>query len=181
MKRSLRCLQWSLFASSLALLGYAAFVAADAWAFERTAVRRLETLRVAPAFFQGAPPAPSDLIGLLQVPRLDLSVIVIEGTGPKTLRRAAGHIEGTRLPGQPGNVGVSAHRDTFFRPLRNVQVNDRITLTTPLAEYEYRVSSTKVVEPEDVSVLDSTETETLTLVRNGDPHARYLLPVLFRG
>jgi sortase A len=55
-----------------------------------------------------------------------------------------GHIPGTALPGQPGNVGISGHRDTFFRPLRNIQTNDIITLTTLLGAYRYRVVSTQV-------------------------------------
>jgi sortase A len=34
---------------------------------------------------------------------------------------AAGHIDRTALPGTTGNVGIAAHRDTFFRPLREVR------------------------------------------------------------
>jgi sortase A len=56
------------------------------------------------------------------------------------------------------------HRDTFFRPLRNIQRNDIITLTTLGGEYRYRVVSTKVVGPYDIAVLDSDENEILTLV-----------------
>ena len=80
------------------------------------------------------------------------------------LRRAAGHISGTAFPGGPGNVGIAAHRDTYFRPLRNVRKDDVITLTTAAAEYRYRVVSTQVVEPGDTSVLDSSGDEVLTLV-----------------
>jgi len=88
----------------------------------------------------------------------------MEGTSSATLRRAAGHISGTALPGQPGNVGISAHRDTFFRPLRNIRRNDLITLTTALGEYRYRVVSTRVVSPQDVAVLDPAGNQILTLV-----------------
>jgi sortase A len=99
-----------------------------------------------------------------EIARLGLSVIIIEGDDGKTLRRAAGHVRGTALPGQLGNVGITAHRDTFFRPLRNIQLDDVITLTTLQGEYRYRVVSTKVVRPADVAVLDSTGGEILTLV-----------------
>jgi sortase A len=68
------------------------------------------------------------------------------------------------MPGVPGNVAIAAHRDTFFRPLRNIRKNDIITLTTVGAEYRYRVVSTKVVDPEDVSVLNPSDNEILTLV-----------------
>ncbi len=87
-----------------------------------------------------------------------------EGVDTLTLRRAAGHIPGTALPGQPGNVGIAGHRDRFFRPLRNIRRNDIITLTTLLGEYRYRVVSTKIVSPSDVGVLDPSVNEILTLV-----------------
>ncbi len=104
------------------------------------------------------------LIGRIDIERLGVSVIVIEGSSPTVLRRAAGHIEGTALPGQPGNVGISAHRDTFFRPLRNIRKNDVITLTTPNGEYRYRVLSTQVVNPRDIAVLSPNGDQVLTLV-----------------
>ena len=106
----------------------------------------------------------SGLIGRIEIARLGLSVMVIEGDDGKTLRRAAGHVPGTALPGQHGNVGITAHRDTFFRPLRNIQMDDVITLTTLQGIYHYRVVSTKVVSPGDVEVLNSTGGEVLTLV-----------------
>ena len=104
------------------------------------------------------------LIGRMKIERLGISVVVIEGINSKTLQRAAGHIPGTALPGEPGNVGISAHRDTFFRPLRNIKGNDVITVTTPNGEFQYRVVSTQIVKPADVAVLKQTEQEVLTLV-----------------
>jgi sortase A len=106
----------------------------------------------------------SGLIGRIEIARLGLSVMVIEGDDGKTLRRAAGHVPGTALPGQLGNVAITAHRDTFFRPLRKIQTDDVITLTTLQGVYRYRVVSTKIVSPQDVEVLDSTDGEVLTLV-----------------
>src|SRR5260370_589049 len=77
---------------------------------------------------------------------------------------AVGHIPGTAVPGQTGNVGISGHRDTFFRPLRNIRQNDTITVTTLVGEYRYRVVSTKIVGPSDVAVLGRSGKEILTLV-----------------
>ena len=91
-------------------------------------------------------------------------MIVVEGISATTLRRVVGHISGTALQGHPGNVGISGHRDTYFRPLRNIRRNDTITLTTLLGEYRYRVVSTQVVGPDDVAVLDPNGNEILTLV-----------------
>ena len=153
-------------------------VLVDAWNFQRAERRQFEGLlvdRIAlPAATKLSPlAAPGGLIGLIDIPRLGLSVIVIEGTGSATLRRAAGHIPGTALPGQSGNVGISGHRDTFFRPLRNIRRNDIITLTTLLGEYRYRVVSTKIVSPSDVAVLDPGGSEL--------SHPGHLLSVLLRG
>ena len=160
------------------MLAYCGFVVTDAWIFqqkERGQLRRLLEERhsgngaIRQTVFPGSPrtepPAVNgSLIGRIEIPRLGLSVIVIEGTSRIALRRAVGHIPGTALPGSPGNVGISGHRDTFFRPLRNIRRNDIITLTTLLGEYRYRVVSTKVVGPDDVAVLDPSGNEVLTLV-----------------
>jgi sortase A len=145
-------------------LGYYGFVTVDAWAFEQRENRAFDRL----LNNQATPRLPaivsSGLIGRIDIQRLGVSVIVVEGISAKILRRAAGHIPSTALPGQPGNVGISAHRDTFFRSLRNIKQNDVITLTTLQSAYRYRVVSTKIVGPNDVAVLDGRGNETLTLV-----------------
>src|SRR5215470_17707475 len=68
------------------------------------------------------------IVGRLEIPRLHLSVVVREGAGPGILAVSAGHIEGTALPGNSGNMGIAAHRDTFFGPLREIRPNDLITV-----------------------------------------------------
>jgi sortase A len=158
---------WSqriLFASGILMLGYCGFVLVDRWVFQKQETADLE--RFVPQAQVTAPAAvgPDGLIGRIQIERLGISVVLLEGTSNKTLRRAVGHIAGTALPGQSGNVGIAGHRDTFFRPLRNVQADDLITLTTPGGEYRYRVVSTKIVSPNNVAVLDSDGNQILTLV-----------------
>lgn len=105
-----------------------------------------------------------DLVGRLEVPRLDLSVMVMEGTASKTLRLGAGHVPGTAFPGTAGNVAIAAHRDTFFRGLKDIKKNDAIRLTTSQGILDYRVSSTMIVNPKDVEVLRPQSVEMLTLV-----------------
>jgi sortase A len=68
------------------------------------------------------------------------------------------------MPGQQGNVAITGHRDTFFRPLRNIHNDDEITLTTLDGTYRYLVESTQVVAPEDTQVLDNSSDTILTLV-----------------
>ena len=178
LRRLLRWSQGVLLGCAAVTLGYCAFVLIDTRVFQgresRDFQRLLEDQRVtggdSPFAARLSPPkvpgtsAMSGLIGRIEIARLGLSVMVIEGDDGKALRRAAGHVPGTSLPGQRGNVGITAHRDTFFRPLRNIQMDDVITVTTLEGTYRYRVVATKVVSPEDVSVLDSTGDEILTLV-----------------
>ncbi len=109
--------------------------------------------------------SPGSLIGRVQVSRIGLSTVLLEGTGSRNLRLAAGHIPGTALPGEPGNVGIAGHRDTFFRSLQKIRDNDIITLTTPRGPYRYKVDTVEIVEPDDVDVLDGFSSERrLTLV-----------------
>jgi sortase A len=155
------------FVCAALLLGYCGFVMLDAWVFQQRESRVLQRL-----IAEHAPRARAltrviiakGLIGRLEIPRLGLSAILIEGDDQKTLRRAVGHIPGTPLPGQPGNVALTGHRDTFFRPLRNIRAKDIIVVTTLQGEYRYRVVSTRVVSPDNVAVLNSSDGEILTLV-----------------
>jgi sortase A len=115
---------------------------------------------------RGTTPAPSagTLLGRLEAPTVKMSINVLEGSDDGTLRRGAGHIEDTPLPGQPGNIGIAGHRDTVFRPLRDINVGDPLALTTADRTYRYRISQTLIVGPDDVYVLDPTGRPTLTLV-----------------
>jgi sortase A len=148
------------------MLGYCGFVLADASLYQKREVRRLDQLIAVAATPPKVtlPPLSGALVGRIQIPRLGLSVVVAEGVDTHTLRRAAGHIPGTGLPGQPGNIGISGHRDTFFRPLRNIRQDDIITLTTVGGIYHYRVVSISIVSPSDVGVLEPSTHEVLTLV-----------------
>ncbi len=112
----------------------------------------------------GGPAAKQSIIGRLEIPRLQIAVMVREGADESTLSRAVGHIPGTALPGAVGNVGLAGHRDTFFRALRNIRAQDVINVETTRGTYRYVVKSTKIVTPRDVSVLEASGGETLTLV-----------------
>lgn len=110
-------------------------------------------------------PKPLAVIGRILVPRLQLSAMVREGVGDDILREAVGHIPSTAFPGEPGNVALAGHRDTFFRKLRNIRQNDKIVVSTTQGEYAYQVESVKIVLPQDVSVLKPVAGEqALTLV-----------------
>jgi sortase A len=121
-------------------------------------------LKTAPSEAHSGPPAAKSVIGRLEIPRIGVAVMVREGADEGTLSRAVGHIPGTALPGAIGNVGLAGHRDTFFRALRNIRADDTISLETTDGTYQYVVKSTKIVTPRDVSVLEASGGETLTLV-----------------
>jgi sortase A len=101
---------------------------------------------------------------VLRVPKLKLEVPVYEGTSERTLNRGAGHIEGTAHVGSDGNIGIAAHRDGFFRPLKDIAPGDILYLETVRDTREYRITRVHIVEPDDVSVLAPTAAETITLV-----------------
>jgi sortase A len=161
--------RWFFLITGLLAVGYTAFHVAARYvyqAYETRVFDREVALRPAAPKDAPSPDAPArSLFGKIEIPRLNISAIVKEGVDERTLGFAAGHIPHTALPGQPGNVGVAAHRDTLFRNLKDVRRDDRITLTTLDGEYIYRVVSFQVVQPTDISVLDPSPDEmTLTLV-----------------
>jgi sortase A len=101
---------------------------------------------------------------LLRIPSLHLVVPVFEGTSEENLNRGAGRIEGTAHLGEPGNVGIAAHRDGFFRALKDVRVGQSLTLQRLDGTDTYRIVATSIVEPSDVSVLAATDKHAITLV-----------------
>jgi sortase A len=103
-------------------------------------------------------------IGMIEIPRLGLSSVVIEGDDVAALLLGVGHLADTPLPWHGGNSVLAAHRDTFFRPLAGIRRNDLIRFSTADAEFEYVVKETMIVGPTDVEVLDPTDTATLTLI-----------------
>jgi sortase A len=109
-------------------------------------------------------PSPGALIGRLEVARIGLSVIVLEGDDFRALRLGIGHVPGTPLPWGEGNSALAGHRDTFLRPLRAIRDGDRVELETPRETYHYVVDSIQIVSPDDVSVLAPAKSPSLTLV-----------------
>ena len=80
-------------------------------------------------------------IAALSIPRVHLSSVVLHGSDSQTLRRGPGHLENTALPGESGNVVIAGHRDSFFRPLRNIELGDDIFLDMPGGRFHYHVTS----------------------------------------
>ena len=115
---------------------------------------------------QAIPPAVhrGDVLGELSIPRLHFSVMVFEGDDEGILKIGASHIPGTALTPGKGNIGIAAHRDTFFRPLRLIHPRDEITLRTPAGTSRFAVTATEIVTPSRTEVLASSPGRDLTLV-----------------
>ena len=152
----------------LLALSYVGFALLDARLYQAEQARRFERALKETNLARAESPAVAvsegSPLGRVEISAVGLTVMVLEGTDEGTLRRAVGHIRGTPLPGQQGNVALAGHRDTFFRGLRKIRVNDEITLTTLSGSYHYRVGSTKVVKPEETEVLEDDGDDILTLV-----------------
>lgn len=151
-----------------------ALVTATARNLERTRVsataRDLEDDATAPEVVKAAVAEEAsglregEVVGKLEVPRIGISVMVLQGIANDTLIVGAGHVPGTPLPGADGNVAIAAHRDTFFRKLGWIMVGDRIRFATVRGTYEYVVDSTETVDPEDTQVMESRARSELTLI-----------------
>lgn len=103
-------------------------------------------------------------MALLRISKVGLEVPVLEGTDDMTLDRGVGHIPGTSLPGQEGNIGIAGHRDGFFRVLKDVGPGDMVELVTANRKDSYTIDQIVLVLPNDVSVLRPRAGGSLTLV-----------------
>lgn len=163
--RFLRPATWVLLATGLLALAYAVYVAIDIQAYQAIEQRRFERARRHPPVSNAVASVPDGgAIGQIQIPRLALTAMVVQGDSAAILQRAVGHLADTALPGEPGNIVLAGHRDTFFRPLKDVRRGDAITLKTRDGDFEYLVESTAVVPPSDVRGLAPTGGRTLTLI-----------------
>jgi sortase A len=168
------CGQYVLLVAGFSAVGYCAVAFVEAsryqdWArdqmgkasllvAEPSTTRRSETMSQ-PTALRGVA-----LVERINIPRLQISDMVAEGTSPQVLRVAVGHIQGTALPGQAGNVALAAHRDTFFRHLGDLKSGDLIRITVPGRQYLYSVEFTDVVLPNETWVLQPSAGQSLTLV-----------------
>ena len=103
-------------------------------------------------------------IGILRIDRLSVEAPIYAGTSEEVLDRGVGWVDGTARPGGAGNVGLAAHRDGFFRALKDVQIGDRVVTVTGAGESEYTITALEIVSPNDVHVLAPADAARLTLI-----------------
>jgi sortase A len=128
--------------------------ATDLWAAHRQDELSRQLITGAQPFADHAV-ARGKALTRLEVPRLGIDVVVVEGTTAEALRNGAGHYEDTAYPGERGNASIAGHRTTYGAPFNRIDElvpGDRIILTTPLERHTYRVIVRPwTVEPTDWS------------------------------
>ncbi len=120
-------------------------------------------------------------LAMLKIERLNVEAPIYLGTDRITLDRGLGVVRGTAHPDEVGNISLSGHRDSFFRPLKDIKLGDRIEMRTVKGIQDFEVTDISIVDALDVSVLDSTDTTVLTLITchpfyyNGYAPDRYIV------
>jgi sortase A len=107
-----------------------------------------------------------DAIARLRVPRLDLSLVVVNGTSTGDLRRGPGRHEDSFMPGEGELVYVAGHRTTYgapFSDINELEAGDTISVELPYGSLEYRVTRHRIVDDNDLSVLETHGREELVL------------------
>lgn len=157
-------LRWASFAFVLAgliAMSYAGYAVVYSRAYQTIELRKFEHN---PGLAEPHLLNFGDVIGEIQIPRLGVKAVIVQGDAPELLDRAVGHIPQTALPGEWGNVALAGHRDRLFRPLRQIRQGDTILLVTSRGSFTYEVESTSVVPSTEVGVLQSSSTNELTLI-----------------
>ncbi len=159
-----RALSLCLMAVGFVLLAY---VGVQYWGMYRSQ-QKLEAQWERQAASANVPGVPrinaDDLLTRVVIPKIDLDSIVVEGVSRKMLSEGPGHIKGTAAPGEPGNAVISAHRDTFFRHIYELNKGDEILVKRGGKIFHYQVTGKKIVMPDDVAVLKQTTDPQLTLI-----------------
>jgi sortase A len=175
-RRWLRLLERLLLIVGLLSVGYFGYVSVETALYQSLENRELDAILASAPLPSALPTLPTQprprrvapangvAMGRIEIPRLGVSAVIRAGSDARTLQLAVGYIPGTALPGEHGNTGLAAHRDTFFRRLRDIRTDDEVRLVTPEGTFVYTVEGTHIVKPADTWVLEGTTKAVLTLV-----------------
>ncbi|MBM7618408.1 sortase A [Bacillus tianshenii] len=109
-------------------------------------------------------PATGDVVGILQIPRFEAQLPIVEGTDPDELEKGVGHYRGASYPGELGQIVFSGHRDTVFLRLGELELGDKFVVSLPYGDYMYEIYETKIVDDDDTSIITlQKENEELIL------------------
>jgi sortase A len=113
-------------------------------------------------------------IGRIKIDRIDLSIVVVQGTDTASLQKGPGHYTNTPIPGQPGTVAIAGHRTTYLAPFRHIdqiQDGDEVRIEMPYAAFTYTVEKHEVVDPSDVGIIKPVGYNRLVLTACHPPYS----------
>jgi LPXTG-site transpeptidase (sortase) family protein len=179
----LRWTHWFLFIAGAVTLAWVALSLFQARLYQQSAgsaldaqvrAAQIQSAQIQPAQIQAASQLPANLpraivkegevLGRMEISRLGMSIVILEGTSSRTLRLGVGHIAGTAFPGEPGNIGIAGHRDSYFRALKDIRSGDEIGIQTATGLSRYQVDRVQMLEPSNIAVLAPTAIPGITLV-----------------
>jgi sortase A len=167
-QRPMRWMRRVVLFCGVAALGYVGLTLIDAKVFQKRSELTLDRQIQAQEAHDTPLPKPEvkegDILGRIEIRRLGVSVVILEGTTSQTLLHGVGHIEGTALPGEPGNIGIAGHRDTYFRVLKDIRADDEIQIQTATGITRYKVDWIQITVPNDVGIVSHDAESALTLV-----------------
>jgi LPXTG-site transpeptidase (sortase) family protein len=159
-----RMISLALVVIGVVLMGY---VAGEYWGMYRSQ-KNLEAewqRQAATVSIPGkAPVSPDQMLTRLQIPKIQVDAIVVEGASRRELSEGPGHMKQTAQPGETGNAVITAHRDTFFRHIYELNKGDQIQVRRSGRTFTYEVTGKRIVMPEDISVIKPTDNPQLTLI-----------------
>jgi sortase A len=159
-----RIISLALVVIGVVLMGY---VAGEYWGMYRSQ-KNLEAewqRQAATVSIPGkAPISPDQMLTRLQIPKIQVDAIVVEGASRRELSEGPGHMKQTAQPGESGNAVITAHRDTFFRHIYELNKGDQIQVRRSGRTFIYEVTGRRIVMPEDISVIKPTDNPQLTLI-----------------
>ena len=164
----LRWIQRVLFVSGALAVSYVALTMVYAKLYQvaagNTLERQIDAQEQQKASLTSVDAKEGDVLGRIEIPRLGVRIAILQGTTAQTLRLGVGHITSTALPGEPGNIGIAGHRDTYFRALKDIRTGDEIQIQTATGLSSYEVDSEQIVAPDDTGVLAPSAGSAITLV-----------------
>ncbi|HEU4980377.1 MAG TPA: sortase [Solirubrobacterales bacterium] len=107
-----------------------------------------------------------EAIGRIEIPRIDLDIVIVQGTGTASLQKGPGHYKATSIPGQPGTVAIAGHRTTYLAPFRQIdeiEDGDEIRIEMPYGAFTYVVEKHEIVDPGQVEIIEPVGYERLVL------------------
>ncbi|MEI2463561.1 class D sortase [Niallia taxi] len=158
----------------LLIAGGAVFLGLGAWNIAETKVKTEQSLSKAEAVVKEKKddwvdeeqdnrfvPPTGESVGILEIPKIEGTLPIVEGTDPDDLEKGVGHFKGSYYPNENGQIVLSGHRDTVFRRAGELELGDELRVVLPYGSFSYEITSTKIVEADDQTIitLDNTNEE----------------------